>query len=410
MNDSIIKMLLYAYDNSPFYQSFYSKKLDINKISEMDISEIPLLKKEDIYLYTLRMISKRWYNEFAKNKLIKITTSGSTGLCLDIFWSEQDMNNSLLRLWFLRKKYYNINPNDKCCAFYSNIKGTEQLLSDKLLSFSKSNLTESRLHDIYCRIKEFKPKYMIMEPSIALLLVNHMKRKNLESIESIKYIELTGEYLSKQVKKSIKIGFNCSIANQYGTYEVNSIAYECPEGFMHCMEDNVFVEILDKKGEKVISNQEGDIYITSLMNTTMPFIRYKIGDRGRICRNIKCKCKNHAAIIDITNGRSNDTVLCRDGSKIHSSIFVKVIDNINECFDKPIIQYQIHQIDYEEFTILCVLDNQNMDINFIANKFCSLISEDRLVGAKINFIVSDNLLPDDNTGKLKYFINDMKVE
>lgn len=39
--------------------------------------------------------------------------------------------------------------------------------------------------------------------------------------------------------------FNCKVASQYGCYEVNSIAYECPFHKLHVMTENVYVEIVE---------------------------------------------------------------------------------------------------------------------------------------------------------------------
>ena len=38
------------------------------------------------------------------------------------------------------------------------------------------------------------------------------------------------------------------MTNQYGCYEANSIAYECPCGNLHWMEENIYVEVLDDEG------------------------------------------------------------------------------------------------------------------------------------------------------------------
>lgn len=68
--------------------------------------------------------------------------------------------------------------------------------------------------------------------------------------------------------------FNCKVASQYGCYEVNSIAYECPFHKLHVMTENVYVEIVE----------DNQICITSKHNRVMPFVRYKVGDRGRLCK------------------------------------------------------------------------------------------------------------------------------
>lgn len=359
INSKLKNIILYVMENSVFYDNIYSKYIAKEGIDNIEFEELPVIKKEEIYNYMLRILSKKWHTDYVNNSLIKFTTSGSTGICLDIYWSEQDYIDSLLGLWYLRKKYYDINTTDLVCTFYSNRNHKnyepKQMRIKNCLSFSKSNLDENRLLEIYSEIRKFKPKYMIVEPSIAILLCEYMKKNNLEEIESIKYIELTGEILLPNVKKKIEKSFGCVTANQYGAYEVNSIAYECPEGNMHIMDKNVLVEVVDKEDNTVKDGEEGDICITSLTNSVMPFIRYKIGDRGRICTDIKCTCGNFSKILKLTNGRSNDYIICENGEKIHSSVFMKLIEKINIRLKNVISQYQIHQLDYNKFIFKLVL-------------------------------------------------------
>lgn len=96
-------------------------------------------------------------------------------------------------------------------------------------------------------------------------------------LASLKYIEMTGEELTDGLRFRIQECFHCPVADQYGANEVNSIAYECPEGNLHCMEDNVYVEILDDEGNPVPEGEAGNIYVTTCHNHAMPFIRYGIG-------------------------------------------------------------------------------------------------------------------------------------
>ena len=55
--------------------------------------------------------------------------------------------------------------------------------------------------------------------------------------------------------------FNCTIANQYGCNEVNSIAYECECGNLHLMQDCTYTELFynGKKalyGERMTVNHD----------------------------------------------------------------------------------------------------------------------------------------------------------
>lgn len=137
---------------------------------------------------------------------------------------------------------------------------------------------------------------MNFQSDIAVLLAEYITKNKLDKIESLKYIEFTGERLFDNVREKIKKAFDCAVANQYGCYEANSIAYECPFGKMHCMESNIYVEIINKEGEAV-NNQKGDIVITTLCNHTMSFNRYKIGDKGILRPDYICECGNKEKIV-----------------------------------------------------------------------------------------------------------------
>lgn len=144
MNKKLEKIVKAAYENTVFYRSIYKTILENNKTEELDFESLPIITKEDIYDNQLRILSQKVHKDYVNSLLIKHTTSGSTGVCMDIYWSEKNNNNSLLSLWYLRKKYYNINTDDLVCMFYANrtIKNYEpkQMKIGNCLSFSKSNL------------------------------------------------------------------------------------------------------------------------------------------------------------------------------------------------------------------------------------------------------------------------------
>lgn len=409
MESKLKSLVEFAYENTVFYKEKYKKILENTCVENINFEVLPIVNKSEICNNHYKILSEKSHREFVERSLEKYTTSGSTGICMDIYWSHKDSNNSLIGLWYLRNKYYNISTKDLVCMFYANrtIDGQEmkQMKIGNCLSFSKSNLDNDRIAEIYLRIKEFRPKYMIIEPSVAILLCEYIESNNLDKIDSIEYIELTGEFLLHNVKMKIEKVFGCKTANQYGAYEVNSIAYECPCGNMHIMENNVYVEIIDENGKVIENEEEGDICITSLTNYTMPFIRYNIGDRGRICNN-KCNCGNKYPVLELTNGRSNDYILCENGDKIHSSIFMKVIERINEKLRNIILQYQIHQLNFNDFRFDLVL-SEEIDMQKLIDAFIKSFDEERLYQLNVTFKFHDELFPNSSTGKLYYFINEM---
>ena len=184
-NNMLENIVEYAYKKVPFYSELYKKYNVINDNENLpkDFLQLPLVQKSDVLKFPEKLLSEDYYNDYVDSRLINYHTSGSTGTCLDISWSEKNVNRSLLRLWYLRKKYYDINTWDRYCTFYSNMRRDDyepmQIQVENCLTFSKNNLTESRIAEIYDMIKDFQPVFMIVEPSIALLLCQCIKKDNL---------------------------------------------------------------------------------------------------------------------------------------------------------------------------------------------------------------------------------------
>ena len=142
----------------------------------------------------------------------------------------------------LRKRYYNILPRNRLCYFYPSDEHIDDIVKKRYLrAYPRISILDDRKEQIYEDILSYDPEWMIVQPSIALLLVDLAKKYN-RTPENLRYIEFTGEYLEPKVRRRVETVFDCRTANQYGTKEVNSIAYECPEGNLHILSQNVYVE------------------------------------------------------------------------------------------------------------------------------------------------------------------------
>lgn len=390
--DKLDKILKFASTNVPFYQKYKQE----NRLNDFNI-----VNKEDLISAESSNISVKHLLDYYNNKLVKKNTSGSTGQCMEITWSHVDRKKSLLPLWILRYKYYGIKPDDPYCYFFS-FSQTGEIEKDKItiksaMVFNKMNLNENRLLEICKEIISYHPIWLLLQPSIAVLLCDCIERNGLEKNINIKYVEFTGEMLRKDVRDRVQRVFGCEyIANQYGANEVNSIAYECNYGNMHCMEENVHVEI-DNINDKGI----GNIIVTSLHNYSMPFIRYNIGDRGKLLHNKKCKCGNKSPILILENGRENDWIITENGEKYNVYSLTRIFDCINALYENCIHQYKVIQRDYTVFDVYIVADEE-VDNTVIIDLFYKNIADKYLKGCQFNITFHKNLFIDKN-GKMRFF-------
>ena len=62
-----------------------------------------------------------------------------------------------------------------------------------------------KLDIIFYLIEKNKVEWMILQPSDAIIIAEYLVRNNLTSKINIKYIELTGEYLTKEIDNILKV-------------------------------------------------------------------------------------------------------------------------------------------------------------------------------------------------------------
>lgn len=412
MNRKIKDIVKNAYTEVPFYVNIMND--DRQSKVQIRFENIPFTDKNTIIQSGDSMIAASYLPLFMARKLKYDRTSGSSGKYMEIYWDKKDYMKSMTPLWLLRKKYYGISTSDKMCYFFTIYdkeieEEKDEYLKGNVLTFSKINLSTPRIIEIYKKMCEFRPKWLILQPSIAVLLCQCIKKYSLEKLDSVEYVEFTSEILTEEVRNMTKETFECQIANQYGANEFNSIAYECPCGNMHIMDSNVYVEIIDEEGNSV-KNQTGEICITTLTNHAMPLIRYKIGDIGQITDKT-CSCGNKAPILSLMSGRKNDFVLCEDGTQITAYSFVRAIDNVNVITDGVIKQFHIIQKKINKFEVKFVVDiDEEYDTYQLERLFIDSIQEDRLYDAEYEFVYENELFPNDKTGKFSYFTREPDME
>lgn len=417
-DDRFGKLVWDAYEQIPVYLR-NQRLLDGGEEKKYELLEdFPVLERNQLMEEETAVLMPWAEILRLQGKLMYGRTSGSSGKYMEIFWTEVDYRKSMLQLWFYRQKYYGIKPSDRVCYFYTTGYQEEgdRIFRKSELGFSKSNLTMERLCKILEQMNEFQPEWMMLQPSVAMLLCRCMEQYGKKAPDSIRYIEFTGEILTPEVRKITEQHFFGEMAgktkfcaNQYGANEFNSIAYECPKGNLHVLQDNVEVEVLDEKKTACHTGQEGEFYLTTKTNTAMPLIRYRIGDRGCICSET-CTCGNKGKILKLSSGRANDWILheAEDGSieKITPNVLVHTFDGMNMQMDGVIRQFRVEQEAMERFRITLVLEEEDIFLEEEVKKlFFQNLEDVRLKGAEYKFCWQEELIPEENTGKIRWFIS-----
>lgn len=416
-NMKLQAILKYAADTVPYYKVLFEKQgINCSEIvNGKHFAKIPILTKDIVQNLSDEFISTDFLRYPKRSELMLNSTSGSSGKCLQVKWSGMDYMRSMFPLWMRRGKIYGINTSDKLLSFHTNIfsgnvsANNEQKLlmqGGRVLSLSNLNFDKNQVDFYYKEMMDFNPTWLSIQPSVAFLLADYVKKNNRKLPGSLRYIELTGEYLFDHVLNKIKEAFPVPIANMYGMVEVNGIAHQCKNGNMHILNSNVFVEVLDNNKETVDFGEKGEIFVTSLTNMAMPLIRYGTGDRGILFDASYCTCGSEAPVLSVKAGRISEFADARDGEKLTPHMFCYPVTVINDDMGNPIKQFQVIQNDVDDFLVTFTLEKSfNGWENSITKYYRKLMGDTILKSARWHFAFKDAIYPEEKTGKYKFFIN-----
>lgn len=396
-----IEMAKYAYEKVPYYRELTEQNPQIMTwIENGQWEKLPLVEKNEIALQQDKLISEEYLGDLVMGRLNRSHTSGSTGTYLDIYWNKADMSASLLPLWMERYRQAGVRTKDRVCIFNTTLQDDYKISGNKMI-VSKQRLTQKKLQSLYEKIQEFQPAWMLLHPGIAGMLLQFLKEGKGKPICGLKYIELTGEMVLEGLIPELEKTFGCKVRCHYGTMEVSSIGYQKGKNYK-VFSQSTYVEILDSKGNAVKDGEYGNIYVTSLHNHAMPFIRYGVGDIGTIVSR-----ENETVELELKQARKNDLLELPDGRKALPDALLGPVEQINQSMERMIYQFQVFQQSKNSLLINVVLD-EDMEGGEFEELYLKLFEEEWKDEFSWNFQYSNEVQVNQETGKSGWFFSQYK--
>ena len=107
-----------------------------------------------------------------------------------------------------------------------------------------------------------------------------------------------------------------------------------------------------RAGQPVVG-QDGELAITPLANYAMPFLRYRIGDRGRLTHD-QCSCGRGFPLLESLSGRMVEVLVNARGEQVDPIYFIQLLAVIfNRGFFR---KFQVVQAEDGALTLNVVLD------------------------------------------------------
>jgi len=227
-------------------------------------------------------------------------------------------------------------------------------LDGKFPTFSVSN--ECPAPSLLEHIEKIKPAVVTGIPSSLLRLAELIDDP---SKLGIKAISTNSEPSTKAERAKISERLGAPVFDEYSSVELALIATECNKSRYHIVEDNVRVDVMkpDKEGR-------GEIVATNLLNTYMPFIRYRQGDIIKIdAHAAACECGNNFRHIESFMGRSDQLLQSRTIGKVPSDLIMALYDRTLLISGAGVLEFQIIQREVDKVSLVLVPDGSKGGAN-----------------------------------------------
>jgi phenylacetate-CoA ligase len=322
-----------AYENAPYYRRVFDerklKPKDIVTLS--DLQKLPLLQKEDLRNNLEDLVPRA----IDKSSLRYVTTSGSTGKSLGVYW-DKDITLLHERAFEYRQwKWAGYRFGDRTMT----LRGSSFPKLDKSgkqpwyeynpahneLKLSVYEMTEENLFKYIDLIKKFQPKFIYTAPTSIEIMARFMVR-NAITLTMVKAIFCESETLYPVQRKLIESRFGCKIYSGYGMTERAADAVECEQhqGYHVNMEYGIF-ELIDQDN-KVIegSGLSGRVVGTGLDTFYMPLIRYVTDDVAEYSPTT-CSCGRGSPLVQDFKGRLREVIFSKSGYAVAFSAVYAII-------------------------------------------------------------------------------------
>ena len=351
--DKLRKVLFFADRWVPFYRERFAQAglvpEDVRSLS--DLSAIPPLTREDLVEQLPRLIDRRQraafqravktdrrgqpipFAPFRRNRLVRNTTSGSTGTPAVTF--EDGSTSALSWATELRcKQWFGVGPGAREARLkrvaneetppWLQVKMRQYLWNQ--LPLPGLNLVEADHRENLSRISRFQPQVLWGCTTTLVRMAEFVQQRGQRLPFYPKLIITWSEPLLVHEKALLEETFQCPAANIYGGREVGHLGATCPEGVLHSNQESFFLDT----GRPYSEDCPGELMVTTLFETPLPLIRYQMGDLAELGSQT-CSCGRTLQTIRRLSGRSVERFVTSEGRTISGVLWPQVFAKDPGC-------------------------------------------------------------------------------
>ena len=397
-------LLKHAYDNVPYYHKMFNAlRLHPSEIRKVeDLKKLPILKKAAICSRPEELTARN----LSQREFIARYTSGTTAAPLRFFVTNETISWGTAA-WLRAYGWggYKLGDKHAIIRAYTVLEVKDpflrvyNLLLRRNVLLNAYGVSASSIQASARNLQTLRPEFLMGYSWSIHMLADYFLTEGIQP-PPLQAIFTNAETTLPSRRRVIEKAFECEVYDVYGSREFSTIGSECERhsGY-HIQSENVLLEFV-KDGENVGPGETGEILVTDLHNYAMPFIRYEIGDAGKISEET-CPCGRSLPLFESLEGRNYEFFVTGDGS----ILYLRDLDTVFESL--PVKMFQIEQRTLDDILVNVVPAEgySEKDTEFIKRNIMWNPRE----ATKIEVRTVESF-PPEPSGKKRYLINRLDMQ
>jgi len=296
-----------ASKDSPFYRTLLKDFVGTTMSSLADLQRFPFTDADHISTQALQFLC---VSQSDISRIVTLDSSGTTGKAKRIYFTPADQE---LTIDFFEQGMSTIvKPGERVLILLPGERSGS--VGDLLLRALQRAGTIPLLHGVVC---DFAKTLEIMVREridsvvgipvqvLALARYTEFLKKRIR----LKNVLLSTDHVPDAITQELGRIWGCQVFEHYGMTEMGlggGLDCSAHAGY-HVREADLYVEIINDRGEPVPDGQEGEVVFTTLTRRGMPLIRYRTGDISRFILG-SCSCGTILKRLERITKRKNDLV------------------------------------------------------------------------------------------------------
>ena len=316
------RLVQHAYASVPIYRRLWDQAGvhpgDVTGLD--DLAHLPLMDKRAL---------RAAYPDQAlalgidRRQLVQYASSGSTGQPFQFVMSRAEKGRrwaAMLRCWAWAGAYQGIRQvyikdGHALGSFSHGFMHQVEQVATRMIGLSAYDVHDEHVDKVIAELQRYQPRVINTYPATGYRLALEMEKRGTRL--PLHAVITSGEVLFPFQREAMERWLGCPVHDFYGG-EGMDVAFQCSQSrYYHINVETTILEVTDDDGQPLAPGQQGQIVLTNLINYSMPFVRYAIGDLGALAEpEARCPCGRGLPLLDHVTGRSSDQLTLPGGRQL----------------------------------------------------------------------------------------------